>query len=164
MRARRLELGISAKELSEQISLFGGESVVGNIESVSTSLKYTTSTLRKAVEALDWTLKDVLPNELLDDDTLQDKTCIPILKGMSIKAALNSLLEQGFFDEPHDIKAVTAYYNTFFKPEDQKVDSDFSAQLEDLYNEGKLTKIPADRPKGETRLKFVRKGDSDIKS
>jgi len=144
IRLRRLELGISGKLLSKRISPFGGDSIVGGIERESTSLKYTTATLKKALKELGLSMDDILPNKLLSDDTLQDKTKIPILKGMSVRAALNSLLEEGYFNEPRLRREITEYYNSFFQPEDYKEDNYFSAQLEDLYNAGKLVKLEPD--------------------
>lgn len=160
IRERRLELGISAKMLSEKISQFNGDSVVGNIESIKTSLKYTTSTLKKAVKALGWTLKDVLPAELLPDDTLQDKTKIPILKGMTMPAILNSLLEEGYFDEPRDRNEITAYCNTFYDKDNQKEVTDFSAALEDFYLKHSLIKIEPNKEKGEKLIKFQKNPDN----
>ncbi|MBK1440745.1 hypothetical protein JHJ32_12160 [Parapedobacter sp. ISTM3] len=75
---------------------------------------------------------------------------------MSVRAALNSLLEEGYFDEPRLRREITEYYNSFFKPEEYKNDNYFSAQLEDLYNEGKLTKLDPDKSKDEKLIRFQR--------
>lgn len=147
-----MELGISGKKLSKLISPFGGDSIVGGIEREATSLKYTTTTLKKVLKVLKLSMEDILPKEILSDDTLQDKTKIPILKGMSVKAALNSLLEEGYFDEPRLRREITEYYNSFFQPEEYKEDNSFSAQLEDLYNEGKLIKLEPNGPNKLTRF------------
>ena len=143
-RIRRLEKGKSQKRLSEKVSESQNTSIIGNIENPGRSGKYTTSILKKVVKELDWTMSGALPDKLLSDDTLQDKTKIPILKGMSVRAALNSLLEEGYFDEPRLRREITEYYNSFFQPEDYKEDNYFSAQLEDLYNAGKLIKLEPD--------------------
>src|SRR5690606_7926844 len=142
IRARRLELGISVKELSSEIAPFGGDSIVGTIESPKRSAKYTPTTLKKAIAYLGLNMADVLPNTLLPDDTLQDKTKIPILKGMSAKAALRSLLEEGYFHEGRTRYEVREYANRFF--DDEKPENFFDPSLEDLYNEGKLIKLEPD--------------------
>ncbi len=144
IRTRRLEEGLSGRELSRRVTLSENPTRIGGIESPLKNNKYTSSILKKVVKELGWTVHDVLPKELLSDDTLQDKTKTPILKGMSVKAALNSLLEEGYFNEPRLRREITEYYNSFFQPEDYKEDNYFSAQLEDLYNEGKLIKLEPD--------------------
>jgi len=156
IRIRRLEKNLSGRELSRRVTLSENPTRIGGIESPLKNNKYTSSILKKVVAELDWTLHDVLPDELLSDDTLQDKTKIPILKGMSVRAALNSLLEEGYFDEPRLRREITEYYNSFFKPEEYKNDNYFSAQLEDLYNEGKLTKLDPDKSKDEKLIRFQR--------
>ena len=143
-RVERLERGISAKELSIHIAPFDGETLVGQIEYEYSSAKYTATTLKKALNYFGLNMEDILPDELLDDDQLVEKTRIPILKKMSVKAALNSLLEDGYFDTPRLRSEITAYYNSFLEQEDHKEDSYFSAQLEELCNEGKLLKLKDD--------------------
>jgi len=157
-RVERLERGISAKKLSIGIAPFEGETLVGQIEYEYSSAKYTSTTLKKALNYFCLTMQDLLPDELLDDDQLIEKTRIPILKKMSVKAAFNSLIEEGFFDIPRLRSEITAYYNSFLEQEDHKEDTYFSAQLEELCNEGKLLKLKdddADDKKGKL-IRFVR--------
>lgn len=157
-RVERLERGISAKKLSVAISPFEGETLVGQIEYEYSAAKYTPTTLKKALNYFDLNMEDILPDELLDDDQLIEKSRTHILKKMSVKAALNSLLEEGYFDTPRMRSEITAYYNSFLKKQDHKKDSDFSAQLEDLCNEGKLLKVQiCDEDEKKTKLiHFVR--------
>lgn len=162
-RTERLERGISAKKLSIDISPFEGETLVGQIEYEYSTAKYTPTTLKKALNYFCLTMQDILPDELLDDDKLIEKTRIPILKKMSVKAALNSLLEEGYFDTPRLRSEITAYYNSFLTKEDHKKDSDFSAQLEDLYNEGRLLKVQMD-DEDEKKAKLIHfVGNIDLK-
>ena len=78
---------------------------------------------------------------------------------MSVKAALNSLLEERYFDEPRLRREITEYYNSFFQPEDYKEDNYFSAQLEDLYSEGKLVKLEPDET--DKLIRFQRNPEYD---
>jgi len=78
---------------------------------------------------------------------------------MSVKATLNSLLEEGYFDEPRLRREITEYYNSFFKPEEYKDDNYFYAQLEDMYNEGKLIKLEPDET--DKLIRFQRNPEYD---
>lgn len=114
--------------------------------------------MKKALNHFGLTMQDILPDELLDDDELIEKTRIPILKKMSIKAALNSLIQDGYFDTPRLRAEITSYYNSFLSKEDQKADSDISSSLESLYIDRKILKIhsnEADEKKGKL-IRFVR--------
>ncbi|SKB51904.1 hypothetical protein SAMN05660226_01842 [Parapedobacter luteus] len=142
IRERRLELGISPEKLSREISPFDGDSIVRKIENEFTSNKYTPGTLKKAAYYLGLTMEDILPDTLLPDDTLQDKTKIPILKEMSAKAALRSLLEEGYFDEGRTRYEIREYANRFF--DEEKPENFFDPALEDVYYEAKLIKVEAD--------------------
>lgn len=161
VRIERLERDMSAPELSKEIAPFDGSSLVGQIEYEYSDAKYTSTTLKKALNHFGKTMQDILPEDLLDNDKLLEKTKILILKKMSIRAALNSLLEEGFFKEPKLRSEITAYYNSFLSEENHKKDSDFSAQLEDLYNEGKLLKIQGDKGqnKEDKLIRFIRNPD-----
>lgn len=77
---------------------------------------------------------------------------------MSIKAALNSLLEEGYFDIPRLRSEITVYYNSFLSQEDEKIDSDISSSLENLYIEGRLLKIQLGRDDEQKNnlIRFVR--------
>lgn len=161
IRIERLEQDISAPQLSREIAPFDGDSLVGQIEYEYSNAKYTPTTLKKALNYFGKTMQAILPEELLDNDTLIEKTKIPILKTMSVKAALNSLIEEGYFDEPRLRSEITFYYNSFLPQENYKKDSDFSAQLESLYNEGKLLKVQDDngQNKEDKLIRFIRNTD-----
>ncbi|MCY4779262.1 hypothetical protein ORI89_06345 [Sphingobacterium sp. UT-1RO-CII-1] len=152
------EEGISGREFSRRITEGSNPTRVAGFENIYNNESYTPEFTKKALNYFGVTMQDILPDELLDDDQLVEKTRIPILKKMSVKAALNSLLEEGYFDTPRLRAEITTYYNSFLPQENHKKDSDFSAQLEDLYNEGKLLKVQmADEDKKKAKLiRFVR--------
>lgn len=152
------EEGISGREFSRRITGDPLSTRVGNIENIYNNDKYSPELMKKALNYFGLTMQDILPDELLDDDQLIEKTRIPILKKMSVKAALNSLLEEGYFDTPRLRAEITAYYNSFLEKEDHKENSYFSAQLEELYNEGKLLKLKDDdaTDKEGRLIRFVR--------
>lgn len=93
-----------------------------------------------------------------------DGVFAPLMKHLlesMLDGELNSHLEEGFFKEPKLRSEITAYYNSFLSEENHKKDSDFSAQLEDLYNEGKLLKIQGDKGqnKEDKLIRFIRNPD-----
>lgn len=132
---------ISGREFSRIITDETNPTRVGGIESEYNNDKYSPELIKKALNYFDLDMQDILPDELLDDDKLIEKTRIPILKKMSIKAALNSLIHDGYFNTPRLRAEITAYYNSYLSVEDKKLDSDISSSLESLYIEGKLLKI-----------------------
>lgn len=153
-----LEEEISGREFSRIITDHTNPTRVGSIESDSNSDKYSPELIKKALNYFGKTMMDILPDELLDDDQLIEKTRIPILKKMSIKAALNSLLEEGYFDIPRLRSEITVYYNSFLSQEDEKIDSDISSSLENLYIEGRLLKVQLGRDDEQKNnlIRFVR--------
>ncbi|MEN5379206.1 hypothetical protein [Sphingobacterium kitahiroshimense] len=153
-----LEEEISGREFSRIITDYTNPTRVGNIESDSNNDKYSPELIKKALNHFGKTMMDILPDELLDDDKLIEKARIPILKKMSIKAALNSLLEEGYFDIPRLRSEITAYYNSFLSQEDEKIDSDISSSLENLYIEGRLLKVQLgnDDEQKTSLIRFVR--------
>jgi len=155
------EEGITGRAFSNIITDKANPTRVGNIESEYTIDKYSPELIIKGLNYFGKTMKDILPDTLLDDDVLIEKTKVPILKGMSIKAALNSLIEEGYFNEPKLRSDITAYYNSFLPKENHKRNSDISASLEDLYNEGKLLKVFNDKghKKEDKLIRFVRNTD-----
>lgn len=153
-----LEEEISGREFSRIITDHTNPTRVGSIESDSNNDKYSPELIKKALKHFGKTMMDILPDELLDDDQLIEKTRIPILKKMSIKAALNSLLEEGYFNIPRLRSEITAYYNSFLSQEDEKIDSDISSSLENLYIEGRLLKVQlgGDDEQKTNLIRFVR--------
>lgn len=153
-----LEKGISGRKFSREITEGTNSTRVSGFENIYNNETYTPELTKRALNYFGLTIRDILPDELLDDDQLMDKTRIPILKKMSVKAALNSLLEDGYFDTPRLRSEITAYYNSFLEKEDHKENSYFSAQLEDLCNEGKLLKLRDDAAtdKEDKLIRFVR--------
>jgi len=153
-----LEEEISGREFSRIITDETNPTRVGGIESEYNNEKYSPELTKKALNHFGLTMQDILPDELLNDDQLIEKTRITILKKMSIKAALNSLIQDGYFDTPRLRAEITSYYNSFLSEEDKKADSDISSSLESLYIEGKILKIQsndADDKKGKL-IRFVR--------
>lgn len=156
-----LENEISGREFSRIITDQTNSTRVGSIESEFNNDKYSPELIKKALNYFGLTMQDILPDELLDDDHLVEKTKIPILKQMSIKAALNSLIQEAYFDTPRLRAEITSYYNSFLSEEDKKIDSDISSSLESLYIEGKLLKVqPNDADKDKVKLiRFERNMD-----
>lgn len=153
-----LEKEISARKFSSEITDGTNPTRISGFENVYNNETYTPELIKKALNYFGLTMQDILPEELLDNDQLVEKTRIPILKQMSIRAALNSLLEEGYFNTARLRSEITTYYNSFLAETAHKKDSDFSAQLEDLYNEGKLLKVKvSDEDESKTLLiRFVR--------
>lgn len=153
-----LEEEISGREFSRIITDHTNPTRVGSIESDSNNDKYSPELIKKALKYFGKTMMDILPDELLNDDQLIEKTRIPILKKMSIKAALNSLLEEGYFDIPRLRSEITAHYNSFLSQEDEKIDSDISSSLENLYIDGRLLKVQlgSDDEQKTNLIRFVR--------
>jgi|GEM_PF-751540 len=152
---------ISGRKFSREITEGSNPTRISNLENVYNNDKYSPELIIKGLNYFGKTMQEILPDDLLDDDALIEKTRIPILKGMSIKAALNSLIEEGYFNEPKLRAEITAKYNSFVPREKHKKDSDFSAQLEELYNEGKLLKVFNDKghKKEDKLIRFVRNTD-----
>lgn len=148
--------GISGRKFSREITEDNNPTRISNIENVYNNDKYSPELIIKGLNYFGKTMQEILPDDLLDDDVLIEKTRTPILTGMSINAALNSLIEEGYLDEPRLRSEITAHYNSFLSEKNHKKDSDFSAQLEDLYNEGKLLKV---QNKEEKLIRFVRNAD-----
>lgn len=135
----RLERGISPEELSKEISPFEGDSLVRKIENQFTSNKYTPATIKRAMVFLKIPSDIVFPATLLSSDTLQEKTKLIILKGMTAIAAVRSLLEEGYFEEGRTRHETWEFANGFY--EEKKSEKFFDPALEALYNEGKLIKL-----------------------
>lgn len=152
------EEGISGRKFSRAITEDSNPTRVGNIESEYNNDKYPPQLISKALNYFGKTMQDILPEELLDDDILLEKTKIPVLKQMSIKAALNSLINEGYFDEPRLRNEIRDYYNSFLPKEHHKSNSSFSASLEDLCNKGKLLKILPEEQEAKTTelIRFIR--------
>lgn len=149
------EEGISGREFSRIITEETNPTRVGSIESEYNNDRYSPELTKKALNHFGLNMQDILPDELLDDDQLIEKTRIPILKKMSIKAALNSLIHDGYFDTPRLRAEITAYYNSYLSEEDKKLDSDISSSLESLYIERKLLKVQMD-DEDEKKAKLIR--------
>lgn len=154
-RTWRSEENISGRKFSLVITE-DNPTRVGNIESIFNNDIYSPKLIKKGLDFFEKTVKDLYPSELLDEDTLRDKTKIIILKEMSIRASLNSLWENGYFDEGRFRSEITEKYNSFFSPDAYKMDSDFSAQLEDMYNQKWLLKIYPKMDKQEKLIKFIK--------
>ncbi|MBD1425662.1 hypothetical protein [Sphingobacterium arenae] len=150
-----LENGISGRKFSHDITEGSNPTRVSGFENIYNNETYTPELTKKALNYFGLRMEDILPDDLLDNDELIEKTRIPILKQMSIKAALNSLLEEGYFDTPRLRAEITSYYNSFLPEPDHKQDSDFSAQLENLYNERKILKVRLD-DEDERKAKLIR--------
>ena len=153
-----LEEEISGREFSRIITDQTNPTRVSGIENIYNNEAYPPELITKALKHFGKTMQEILPDDLFNKDELVEKTRIPILKRMSIKAALNSLIESGYFDEPRLRSEILDYYNAFLPNEDHKKNSDLSAQLEDLYNQGKLLKIQPEENEdtGRSFIRFLR--------
>lgn len=156
IRVARLEQNISGRKLSLEIT-GSNPTRIGSIENEYTNDRYSPELLQRAVDYLHMRVEDFFPADILAQDTLQEKTKIPILRNMSIRGALLSLLEEGYFHTPRLRSEITAHYNSFLGPTLRRKDSDFSAQLEQLYNEGLLHKVEPMTDWGEKLIRFVTK-------
>lgn len=134
------EKGITGRKFSSDITEGSNPTRVAGFENIYNNETYTPELIKKGLNYFDMTMDELLPDELLDNDKLIEKTRIPILPKMSIKAALSSLIAEGYFDTPRLRSEITKYYNSFIPKDDHKINSDISASLESLYNEGKLLK------------------------
>ena len=139
-----LENNISLTEFSRRITPSENPTRVSTIENIYNNDRYSPELIAKGLQFFGKTMEDILPDGLLDDDTLQEKTKLPILKAMSVMASLKSLIEEGYFNTPRSRSEITEYYNSHIAVENHKIDSDFTAQLEDLYNKGILIKVHID--------------------
>lgn len=99
IRVARLEQNISGRKLSLEIT-GSNPTRIGSIENEYTNDRYSPELLQRAIDYLHMRVEDLFPADILAQDTLQEKTKIPILRNMSIRGALLSLLEEGYFHTP----------------------------------------------------------------
>lgn len=151
VRTIRLELHMTAEELSKQVSPSGSLSLIGNIESPKSIATYTDQILNaialvytevsrsKNLGSKDYTIFDFYPKKPVKD-ILQVKTKIDILEESGPTGTVNAILEtKDFFNKPRTIREITDYCNSFYSKDWKS--NNLTSTLEYAVRKAKLKKI-----------------------
>lgn len=168
VRRIRHELGLSQRAVSRYLNPDTESNIVGNVESVKTSVGYSDHNLNILANAFsvyakhlidemevsvrtvsniktEYTIYDFYPNRPLDDIP-QIKTKIDLPEGLSLTGVINAILEtKQFLDVPHTVSEITDYCNSL--SDGNWKSSNLTSTLDYAVKKGKLKKIErADRP------------------